>query len=179
MTEPTQVVAGDTLTWTESLADYPAGTWTLNYRLVKEGKTISAQATASGTDHVVTIAASTTAGWTPGTYVWSKFVTSGALRYTIGTGSIDVKPNPAGATYDPRTVAKVMLDNVEAYLIDPNNIAAASYSIGGRSLSRWSRAELLVERDKLKLEVQQEVAKERMAAGFANPRRLKVRFDRA
>ncbi len=179
MTEPTTIVAGDTVTWTKSLSDYPAGTWTLNYRLVKVGRTISITASASGTDHVVTVAASTTAGWDPGTYTWTSFVTSGALRYTLQRGEFEITPNPAGATYDPRSVAKVMLDNIEAYLIDPNNIAAASYSIGGRSLSRWSRAELLVERDKLKAEVRSEDAASRIAKGQGNPRRFYVRFDRA
>lgn len=33
-TEPESVVAGDTWTWKRLLADYPAGTYTLKYRLI-------------------------------------------------------------------------------------------------------------------------------------------------
>jgi hypothetical protein len=31
-TEPSEIVAGDAVKWKKSLADYPAGEWTLNYR---------------------------------------------------------------------------------------------------------------------------------------------------
>lgn len=179
MTEPTSVVAGDTIAWTETLADYPAPTWTLKYRIAKSGRAIEIVSTASGTNHAVAVTAATSAGWDPGEYQWTSYVVNGALRHTIGRGILEVKPDPAGAAYDPRTTAQVMFDNIEAYLIDPNNLAAASYSIGGRSLSRWSRAELLVERDKLRNEVRSETAAARIAAGLGNPRRMYTRFNRA
>ena len=178
MSEPTNIIAGDTVAWTKTLEDYPAPTWTLTYRLVKVGKSFEIATTASGADHAVSVLPAVTAAWVPGEYAWVALVTDGTNRYTAATGRLTIQPDPAGAEYDPRSTAKVMLENVEAYLRDPTNLAAASYSIGGRSLSRWSRAELIEERSRLQMEVRGEEAVERMAAGLGNPRRLYVRFDR-
>jgi hypothetical protein len=49
-TEPASVVAGDTLTWKRTLADYPAGTWTLKYRLINSAGKFDITATAERTD---------------------------------------------------------------------------------------------------------------------------------
>lgn len=178
MSEPSSIYAGDTVTWSKSLADYPAPTWTLTYSLVRDGASIIITATADGTDHLVTVPPSTTTEWSPGEHQWTAFVTDGASRYTIERGSMEILPDPAAGGYDYRSTARVMLDNIEAYLRDPTNLAASSYSIGGRSLSRWSRSELVTERSRLQMEVQTEKAADRMASGLGNPRRLYVRFDR-
>ena len=178
MSEPNVVYSGDTLTWTKSLNDYPAPTWTLTYTLVREGDSVTVTATPSGTDHLVLVTAETSATYRPGVYLWTSFVSDGTARYVTGTGEITVKPNPASGGYDTRSKARIALDNIEAYLIDPNNLAASSYSIGGRSLSRWPRSELLVEREKWLAEVRDENSTARMAAGLGNPRRIYVRFDR-
>lgn len=183
MTTPTQVpdtlIAGDTWEWTRTLSDYPAGTWTGVYYFEKADANFSASATASGTDFAVTVAAATTAAYRSGKYRWRFLVTSGSVRNTVEEGWLEVLPDPAAAgNVDHRTTARVMLDNIETYLRDPTNIAAASYSIGGRSLSRWSRSELIAERSRLQQEVRSEEAVERTAAGLGNPRRLYARFDR-
>lgn len=176
MSEPATVIAGDTISWTKTLADYPAPTWVLSYTLVKDGEKRSITAAASGTDHAVSVDAATSAAWQSGTYTWFAHVTSGSVRKTVQQGEIVVDPDPASEAFDPRTSARVMLDNIEAFLMDPNNLTAASYSIGGRSLSRWSRGELLAERDRLKLEVRGEREASRIAAGLGSPRRIYVRF---
>jgi hypothetical protein len=88
-----------------------------------------------------------------------------------------VLPDPAVAV-DPRTTARIVLDMIDAYLRDPTNLAASSYSLGGRSLSRWNRADLIVERDKWTQEVRSEDAAAAMAKGLGNPRRLYVRWGR-
>lgn len=179
MSEPSSIYAGDTITWTKSLSAYPAPTWTLKYSLVRDGGAYDITAAADGSDFLVTVPASTSADWLPADYTWTAYVTDSTQRFTVETGTIKVLANPASGGYDARTTAKVMLDNIEAYLIDPNNLAAASYSIGGRSLSRWSRGELLTERDRLMNEVRSQQAAQRIARGLGNPRRLYVRFDRA
>jgi len=90
-----------------------------------------------------------------------------------------VLPDPAAAgNVDHRSTPRVMLDNIEAYLRDPGNLVAANYALAGRSLARWSRADLWVERDKLLAEIRSEEAAARASAGLGNPRRLYVRFDR-
>lgn len=178
MTEPSSVRAGDTWVWTYTdplYADY-----TLTYYLRNSKSKIDILATASGTEYSVSVDATTTAGYRPGSYSWISRASGADGVFTRSEGLIEVRPNlGASTTQDVRSIAKRMLDNVEAYLVDPNNVAAASYSIGGRSLSRWSRSELLAERDKLKMEVRSEDAAVRIDQGLGNPRRLFVRFDRA
>ena len=60
-TEPETITAGDSLTWKRTLADYPAGTWTLKYRLINADGKIDITATASGTDHLVSVEPATSA----------------------------------------------------------------------------------------------------------------------
>lgn len=173
MSEPTSIIAGDTVAWTKTLDDYPAPTWTLTYRLVKDGKSFEIVAAASGTDHAVSVLPAVSGAWAPGEYRWVALVSDGTNRYTADEGIVTIRPDPAGAEYDPRNADEVMLANIEAYLRDPNNLAAASYSIGGRSLSRHSLSELHTLRSKLQMAVK--------SAKNSNPinlRRLRVRFDR-
>ena len=183
MTTPTQVpaelIAGDTWDWTRSLADYPAGTWSAVYYFEKADFNFSVSCTPSGTTHVATVAAATSAGYRAGQYRWRLLATSGGTRKTVEEGWLDVLPDPAAAgNVDHRTTARVMLDNIEAYLRDPTNLQAANFAIAGRSLVKWNRGDLLVERDKLRTEVQSEEAAERVSKGLGSPRRLYARFDR-
>jgi hypothetical protein len=177
MTEPQQVRAGDTWTWTYSDPSY--ADYTLTYYLRNATNKIDISATADGYDYTVEVDAVSTLLYKPGTYSWIRRISGADGTFTTGEGSIVVLPNLALAVaQDARSYAKKALDNIEAYLIDPNNIAAASYSIGGRSLSRWSRSELLVEREKWLGEVRSEEAAKRVRLGLGNPRRLFVRFER-
>lgn len=183
MATPTQIpatlIAGDTWEWTRDVGDYPAGTWTAAWYFENAAGNFSVAASASGTTHTATVAAATTATYRAGKYRWRLVVTSAGVRKTVDEGWLDVLPDPAAAgNVDHRSFARIVLENIEAYLRDPTNIVAASYSLGGRSLSRWSRTELLTERDKLLAEVRSEDAAARLGAGLGSPRRLYVRFDR-
>lgn len=180
MTVPTQLTAGNTWAWTHTVADYPASTWAGTYYVQNAEQSFEIAAAAAGDDFSVNVAAASTGLRHPGKYRWILLVTSGADRHTAGQGEVEILPDPAYATgVDFRSDARKRLEMIEAYLGDETNLAAASYSIGGRSLSRWTRSELIAERSRLQMEVQGEVAKERMAAGLGNPRRLYARFDRA
>jgi hypothetical protein len=179
---PETLVAGDTWEWTGSLADYPAPTWTTAWYFENAGQNFSVSGVQSGSEHAATVAAATSAGYRPGRYRWRLVATrvADSVRKTVGEGWLEVLPNPAAAgNVDHRTTARVVLEMIETYLRDPMNLTAASYSLGGRSLSRWRRADLLVEYDRWKAEARSEEAAERIAAGLGNPRRLYVRFDRA
>lgn len=183
MTDPTQVpaelIAGDTWSWTRDLsADYPASAWTGAWYFEKAEKAFTVAAVASGNVFTATVAAATSAAYPAGEYRWRFVATriSDSVRKSVEQGWVKVLADPAAAgTYDTRTTARVMLDNIEAYLRDPTGLTASSYSLGGRSLSRWARADLLVERDKLKAEVKAEERREKLAAGVGVPR-LQTRF---
>lgn len=176
-TEPLAVVAGDTVRWTRTLPDYPAGDgWVLSYTLLNASAKISIASTASGDDHAVNVAATTTDDWAAGDYTWRATVARAGDVFTVATGVMAVLPSFAVATLDTRTFAAKALAAVEAYLADSNNLGAASYQIAGRQLSRYSLPDLLATRDRLKAEVQREEQARRVAAGLPDGRRVYVRF---
>lgn len=177
--EPAELIVGDTWRWTRAWSDFPAGTWTLSYSFKNSAGAFAvagAEITASGTEFAVSVPAATTTTRAAGRYAWAAFVTSGADRYQVAEGEAVLRPNLAAAgALDTRTPARRMLDAIEAYLTDSNNLAAARYQIGNRSLDRWNMDDLLKMRSKLKFEVAAEAA----AAGGPNVRRSYVRFNRA
>jgi hypothetical protein len=173
---PAELIAGDTWEWTRNLSDYPAATWSAVWYFEKSDHNFSVTGGTSGDTHTATVAAATSAGHKPGEYRWRLVMTASGVRKTAESGYLDVLRDPAAVgNADHRSIARVMLDNVEAYLRDPTNLAAASYSLGGRSLSRWSRSELLTERSRLQAEVMRETQADRLSSGVGVPR-LQVRF---
>lgn len=176
-TEPASLIAGDTAKWLKTLSNYPASAgWSLAYTLINATGKISLTATAAGDDHLVNVLASTTAGWAPGSYAWRASVSMADEVYTVASGTLSVQPAFSAATLDTRSYARVALANVEAYLSDASNLAAQSYEIAGRKLARISRAELLVERDRLRLEVAREEAAANVGRGLPGKGRVMVRF---
>ena len=85
-----------------------------------------------------------------------------------------IRPGFGAATLDTRTATRRALEAVEAYLADPGNLAAAKYSIAGRSLDRFPLPELWSHRDRLKVEVAREEAA--TGAGLPGRGRIQVRF---
>lgn len=177
-TEPTKLRAGDTARWDRSLADYPASTWTLTYRLVSDARTYTFNATANADTHEITVAMATTAAWLPGIYQWTSTVTDGTSRYTVATGHIEVLYNPGtvSAPMDTRTHAKTVLDAIEAVLEGRATHDVASYTIGGRQLARMPIEDLLTWRGQYRAEVRAEEDKARVALGRPSKRHIGVKF---
>lgn len=180
--EPTALQAGDLWAWTRTdlILDYPSSAYSLSYVARKEitGERIAISTTGSSTGYTVSVPSATTTTYTAGRYHWVAYITrtSDSARVEVDQGVFEVKPNRATSSDDPRSWAQIALDNVETYLRDPNNIAAASYSIAGRSLSRWSRADLFIERERLKGEVSRERKAEQIAKGLGTSATIRVRF---
>lgn len=176
-TEPAALIAGDTAKWLKTIGDYPATEgWALAYTLINGTAKITFSATASGDDYLVNVPAATTAGWAAGSYSWRAQVTKAGEVFTVGTGTITVQASFGAATLDNRSFARITLANIEDYLKDKSNLAAASYEIAGRKLDRIPRSELLAERDKFKAEVSREDAANNAALGLPDKRRVYVRF---
>lgn len=175
--EPQLIVAGDTVNWTRTLADYPAPTWVLTYTLINGTDKETVTAVASGTDHQVAVSASTTAGWSAGIYSWTASVVNGSERFTVDSGTIEVKPDLAAATnYDTRSHIKKTLDAIEAVIEQRASKDQESYTINGRSLSRTPLEDLLKMRDQYRTEYQREVDAEKIANGLGTGRRVLTRF---
>lgn len=147
-TEPTIVTAGDTLIWRRSFADYPAGSgWVLKYRLINAAGKYDITAGADGDEHRVSVAASTSAAYTAGDYVWTAWVEKGAERYTVGGAPITVKPNLAAVTaagFDARSAAQQALEALKAALKTyvTTNGHVAEYEIAGRRMKFSSASEI-------------------------------------
>lgn len=173
--EPARVTAGDTATWTRSLPDFPATDgWVLSYALVRTGVLLGITASAQGADHLVSVAAATTAAWQPGRYAWQASVARGAERHTIGTGYLEVLPDFAAQAggHDGRSHARRVLEAVEAVIEGRASQAHAEYAIAGRQLKFIPIPELLALRDRYRAEVRAQD----VAAGLRAAPRINVRL---
>lgn len=153
-TPPRSFTQGDTVTWTESLSDFKASLYTLTYRFVSKDGIFDATITANGEDFDVVIAKADTEDMVDGEFEWQKRVTkiSDSTVQTLCTGRSRVLKNYAtisdGEAYDPRSFAEKTLANIRVVLEGKATRDQSSYSVNGRSLSRYSYDELLTaERD--------------------------------
>lgn len=181
-TEPSTVTAGDTVTWLKSLSDYPAsGGWSLAYRLINSAGKIDIAATASGADHLVSVAAATTESWLAGDYDYIATVTKAAERYTVGNGRITVAPNLAAlTTYDGRSIERKALEALESAYLDyltNHQGHVQEYEIAGRRMKFRSAAEIWDQISRLRAEVRKQDDAAAMAAGINPKRRVMVRFN--
>lgn len=177
--EPASITAGDRVQWQKTLADYPAGTWTLNYYFRNASGKIDITAGTSGTDHLVDVAAATSKGWGAGQYDGQGIVSDGTSRFTVWTGRLTVLPNFALAgSHDGRSHARRVLEAIEAVIENRASLDQQEYTIGNRSLKRIPVGDLLVLRDRYRADVASEAAAERIANGLGNPRHVHVRFNR-
>lgn len=178
--EPSSVVAGDTIAWTKTHADYSAADgWVLKYRLINAAGKIDITATAAGSDHAISVPAATTAAWPNGAYTWQATVEKAADRYTVGAGSLTIKPNLAAQAggFDTRSAARKALELIDAAMVTHGASAwTQEYEIAGRRMKYKNVSDFMAWRDRLKAEVAREDAADRMAAGLASGRKIYVRF---
>lgn len=187
MSIPATLTAGDSLSLCIPAPAHPAADgWALALVLVPAdgvGDRITATTGTTAPDNpgafILSVAAAATAAWAARGYTWVLQASRAAERITLASGRTTVLPDPAAAgsaAMDLRSTARKALDAIDAYLTDPANLMAASYSIAGRTLSRHSRGELIAERSKWQAEVAREEAAARAAAGLPDRRRIYVRF---
>lgn len=177
--QPT-LIAGDSLVFTESLADYPASDgWTLTYRLAPRtaGTAITFSATASGADYSVNVLATTTAAWAAGSYSWAAYVTKAGQRFTVDSGVITISPDPGVvSSLDSRTHAQRVLEAIQAVIEGRATRDQEEYTIGNRSLKRTPLRDLMLLRDRYRAEVNAEAAGRRLLAGETPGYALQVRL---
>ncbi len=187
---PSQIQAGDTITWRDeatvdnlgnpiSSADYTL-TYYLRTNTAAEGATVVG--TAYGSGWQFTISAATSAPFDAGTWYWQAIATKAGSTITVGTGSTEVLPALTYAgiptAYDGRTQAQKDLDAVQAAIRTIlNGGAVQEYRIGTRNLKKYDLADLLQLEAKLKADVKREEAAQLMANGLGNPRNMFVRFN--
>jgi hypothetical protein len=137
---PEAYCAGNSLTYTRTIPDYPAGTYSMTVYVVG-GTTPSKMykaATASGTDFVVAFSGGDNEGGllAPGNYRWIHRVTKAGFVFDAEQGRLIVLPNIATATADSyKTPEEKMLAVMETKLQGTLAAGYQSYIILGRSLS--------------------------------------------
>lgn len=178
--EPASVTAGDTVSWSKSLGDYPASaSWVLKYRLINAAGKIDITAAASGADHLVSVSAATTAGWAAGSYTWQSYVTKGADRHTVETGTLVIKPDLAAQAggFDTRSASRKTLDLLDQAMVEHGSKAwTQEYEIAGRRMKFVSAVDFMKFRSQVVAEVGREEAAERLAAGLPVKSKVLVRF---
>jgi hypothetical protein len=176
--EPTRIRAGETLAFTKSLADYAANdspAWVLTYSFrAKPGDAIDFSSTASGADHLINVAFTTTALWAAGTYYGVGMVSNGVECYTVWEGQLVVYPNLAeqDEDFDPRTQAKRTLDNINATIEGRASSTILNSEVEGIKLERIPISELLLLKDRYEVIV----ANEERAAGIRRNRTVFATF---
>lgn len=179
---PGQFQSGTTLALKLSASLYPAPAYTLEIALVSPTSRILLTSTDNGDGrHAVNATASATAGWLAGRYNYQITAVSGADRFPVEQGPLEILPNFAAAPsggLDARTEARKILDAITAMLQGVATDSAKRIKVQGRELERYDLADLLTLRDTLVAEVAREEAAANVAAGLPDRRRAYVRFAR-
>ncbi|MCU0589869.1 MAG: hypothetical protein MUC33_01395 [Desulfobacterales bacterium] len=186
-TEPEKFTAGDLIQWKREAAglSIPTGEvpkasagWALTYSLVKSGVRIALTSTPSGDDFLVSLAAATTAGYSPGVYRWQAYVTKTTERYMVGSGTIEILANFAAASsgYDARSHVKKVLDALEAKLEGRASKDQEQMVVGGQVVGMMPIARLLEWYSRYKQAYEQEQAAENVAKGLGTGKNIFVRF---
>lgn len=144
--EPARFVAGATLKWTKSLADYSAADgWQLDYYFRSAaGAGFDATAAADGSTWAVTVPAATTAPLAAGDLTWQAWVSKAGEKYIVDDGACAVEASLATAStataVDTRSRAKRILDAIDAMIEGKASLDQQEYTIdtgaGSRSLGR-------------------------------------------
>ena len=174
---PQRITIGDTVTWDESLSDFPASaSWVLIYSFTNADATFASTHAAVVDDHRVTI---DTTELEVGRYDYAKKITDGSEVFTLERGTLEVEPDLSADTagVDRRTFAEITLANIEDMLKGKATKDQTSYSLNGRALSRYSIDELQDWRARLRVEVRADRAKVRRRAGGKSHANVHVRFN--
>lgn len=183
---PSSIKQGATLNYVAggpAVAEFPAGAgWVLTLYLNPRagGVVQTVTSTASGDQHLLQAAATTTATWAPGAYGWEIWATLGAERHPIEEGQLQVLPSLIGAAAgtDTRTPAEIALDAAKAALAAWTP-TTRRYKINGREMEFNAPADIIRVIQHWEGEVRRERDAARLAAGLKTGRKVYVRMGRA
>lgn len=177
MNIPEKIIKGLTYEWTDSLEDYPATTYTLYYNLVNSTANVTITSTADGADHDTTLSATTTAGYTAGTYRWTSYVVSGSTKYLIEQGWTVIEANPLSGNTDFRSHARKTLDLINTAIESMmTNGQAQAVDIAGRTVTYRTMEDLLKAKAHYEYLVKQEELEDKINAGREAGNKILVRF---
>lgn len=177
---PTKFRAGAKKQWKISHSEYPAPTYTLKYRMVpKDGANNTAQgfdAAADGTDHLVTLATTTTDDFQPGTYTLiGYFEDASSDRIEFSETTLVITPDPTTATSTEETdFYRDLLKDAKEQLKQLNQKIIVNASVNGKSYTLADRPQLLTFIKQLEAQIN---LNERVANGDSPFERISTRFN--
>ena len=184
-TTPTTIRAGDSASWTASIAAFPAGEgWRLAYRLIPRsgGEARSIAASAEGDDYAVSLSVSATSLFQAGEYTLVGYVERGAdqslERFTVHTSTLTVLPNLTAATsLDGRTPAQQIVEAIDAWLSGRAGWAGEK-TVGDRSIKDHPLPDLIKLRDYYAQQARSEAAAQALmqGSGLGGGSRVMVRM---
>lgn len=166
-----QLTAGDTLRI--KFRDVARGgdwKWHLHLRINSENLVFPTS--IAGNEIQARVAPEITRAWEPGSYSWAIVASSeqDADQATVTGGQVVVIQ--AGTAADSRTMARRLLDAVEARLEGRITADVQTLAYRGRSIQHIPISELMVLRDRFAAEAQ------RQEAGYSVFRKVQLRFTR-
>ena len=177
---PDTLYAGNSATWTEETPDKSAtDSYVLTYELsnAEEAFSISGAAiVGAATTHTVTITPAISGDWIAGEYHWRAYASKTGEKWLISEGTLSVIPDISGTEHDGRSHVKIVLDAIELTLQGKAPADVSSLSIEGRSISRYSPAELIAWRSRYQEFYRQEQDAARIASGAGTRSRILTRF---
>lgn len=134
--EPTQLHAGDSVTWAREAIAFPsADGWALSFSLRGPGSLDVAS--TDGEPYQFRMTSSQTRNLPPGAYHWACYAVREDERQTLGSGRMEILVDLQQAeTFDGRSHARRMLDLIEAALEKRIPKDQQSYEIDGMKLDR-------------------------------------------
>lgn len=181
--EPSEVVVGDFIQWKRSdiVADYPPATHSAEYvaRITGGGEDeIKLAATEYSDYYLFTVPSADSAHFNPGDYHWQLEITqtSSGNRIVVDTGSFKAIHDLDSNQADPRIHAEIMVNKIESILEGKADSDVQSYSINGRSLTKFSIQDLIQWRDYYRKEIVSYHNAELVKRGKSNGSTIKVRF---
>jgi hypothetical protein len=160
---PDTITAGDSLSVTLSLSEYPATAgWVVSCALA--GPTVlTATATASGDQHLLALTSAQTTSLTPALYRWRLRATLGLVAETFDRGTMDVAPDLGAAAAGelasyPEQMLAICRTARESILAGEMKM----FQIGGRQVQMHTLAEVSREEAFWR----REIARERRGSAF-------------
>lgn len=159
---PDKIGAGLTFSTLVTQTAYPAPIWGLVVAM-RGPSVIDLTTSAEGSQHRLSVSATTTANWTPGVYSYSVRATDGADVFEIESGQLTVTADLANVAsgFDARSHAEKTLEAIEAVIEKRASLDQERYRINNRELYRTPIADLLKLRDVYRAEVRQQKAASR------------------
>jgi hypothetical protein len=177
--EPVAITAGDTISFTKSLSDYPASEgWSLKYTLRGGAEAIEFTSTASGDDHVLLVAADITALWLPADYSLSGFAEKDDERYAIYIAGITVSANTESAdAVEQTTHAQRMVKKLEAVMEGKAGDDILDSEVEGTVIKRMPHQDVFRLLQKYRRMRESEIAAERIRNGQSSGRKIVTRLS--